>query len=77
MNIKRAATLTKGLVPGHHTKRSKDGRGIAHARWMLGEIETGDVEGEKAHRWLGYAQAIIVQHYEATLEDVKRINEGS
>lgn len=54
--------------------RADDGRGIEHAFWMLNEIIQGKVEGEKGHRWLGYAQGILVHEDELTLEEAKLLN---
>jgi hypothetical protein len=33
-----------------------------HIEWMLKGIEDGYIKGEKAHRWLGWAQAVIHIH---------------
>jgi hypothetical protein len=41
---------------------------------MLNEIKALRIEGEKAHRWLGYAQGILVQRRAATLEQMKEVN---
>ena len=84
MDVSFAATLTLRLVNktyegGHrhlHQKsdRSLDGKGINHAVWMLEEVKHCRVKAEKAHRWLGWAQAILVYEGAATLEQCKTIN---
>lgn len=51
-----------------------DATSIEHLAAMLTSIETGSVAGEKAHRWLGWVQAVICCRGGATLEDLKRIN---
>lgn len=56
------------------TVRNEEGRGVNHAYWMLTEIVLGNVTEEKAHRWLGYAQALLVAEDELTLEECKAIN---
>lgn len=32
-----------------------------HLRWMLEEIRSGRVKEEKAHRWLGFVQGILIR----------------
>ncbi|NOX49193.1 MAG: hypothetical protein GXP16_01485 [Gammaproteobacteria bacterium] len=59
-------------------KRSDDGKGIRHACWMLEGIASKYVQNDKAHRWLGYAQAIIILSGELPsiyLDTVEKINE--
>ena len=46
-----------------------------HVKWMLQGIADGYITGEKAHRWLGWAQAVIHIHQEDMPLDVfKEIN---
>jgi len=46
-----------------------------HIQWMLRGIVDGYVTGEKAHRWIGWAQAVIhIHHEEMPLETFKEIN---
>jgi len=33
-----------------------------HLRWMLNELREGKVTGEKAHRWLGFIQGLMVMN---------------
>jgi hypothetical protein len=54
--------------------RDEDGCGIQHAAWMLEEIVTGKIAGRKAHRWLGYAQALLVSGGWLTLDEAKLAN---
>lgn len=77
MQINEVATamLIKGFCGAEaQPERSQDGTGVNHAAWMLQQIEEGEVCGQKAHRWLGYAQAILVTSHYVDLEDCKRIN---
>lgn len=55
--------------------RDEDGRTLSHAKWMLEGITSGYIQYEKAHRWLGYAQAILVGRKVASLSDMKRANQ--
>ncbi len=57
--------------------RDPDGSTVEHARWMLDGIAFGYVQHEIAHRWLGYAQAILVLNGEVTLDEMKTINKQS
>lgn len=54
--------------------RSPVGVGSGHAIWMLDGIQKGYIQREKAHRWLGYAQALLVSGGILTLDEVKTIN---
>ena len=46
----------------------------AHITNMITLIQTEEIVGEKAHRWLGWVQCAIVASGHATLEDMKNIN---
>ena len=74
MNIQKAAlNVLRGL--GDYTdKRDPEGKTVAHAYWMLQGIAQGYIQHEKAHRWLGYAQGIIVAWNEGTLDEMKLAN---
>lgn len=50
--------------------------GLRHVEDMLMGIINGTITGDKAHRWLGWAQAIICVGGGATLEELKAINKG-
>ena len=47
-----------------------------HLLLMICKIEDEEVSGEKAHRWIGYIQGVIVSHFGATLEEIKELNKG-
>ncbi len=77
MDIQIAAKQTKRLI----NKHSHDGwpalpskLGYPHVMWMLDSIQDKCVTGEKAHRWLGWAQCAAVAAGAGTLEDMKNIN---
>ena len=76
MDTNKAARLTSEVFGGRAT-RDPDGKSIEHAAWMLQGIAMGYVQHEKAHRWLGYAQAIFVAEELLTLNDVKEINKSA
>lgn len=59
------------LPPG---KRDPEGRSLEHAVWMLLEIYWRKIDGNKAQRWLGYAQALLVMHDRVTLDQMKEAN---
>lgn len=69
-----AATKTiefihKSQLPNVHPEYGKD-----HLLDMVKAIQKGMVEGDKAHRWLGYIQGCVCVGNGATLEDLKSIN---
>lgn len=55
-------------------RRSDRGTGLEHSVWMLQQIATGAVTGEKAHRWLGYAQGVLCEAGFINLQDAKQAN---
>lgn len=74
MNVVNVAQDTRSLCLAFDPVRSEKGIGIRHAVWMLDQVIDGYVAYEKAHRWLGYAQAIVVVEGGATLAQLKDIN---
>lgn len=73
ISAKNTAALLDRCKPIHDPK----GLSANHALWMLQGISLGYVQHEKAHRWLGYAQAILVVGKVATMNDMKLINKRS
>lgn len=55
-------------------EKDPEGRGIKHVKFMLNEIASERVKHEKAHRWLGYAQGMLVSSESFTLDQCKQIN---
>lgn len=55
-------------------RRDEQGQSLEHAVWMLLEIYWKKIDGNKAHRWLGWAQCLLVVHGRATLEQMKQAN---
>lgn len=75
MDIKIAAKETSKLIddctlfnPG------KPNASKEHMREMVAKIVSGEVSGEKAHRWLGWLQACIYVSSDVTLDELKLIN---
>jgi hypothetical protein len=58
-------------------RQSPLGNDRAHLLFLLWSIHRGDVRGEKAHRWLGYAQGLIVLLGLGSLEAMKSLNLSS
>ncbi len=84
MNVIRAASATfssycHGFDPEAQVKPEKDnsGKTVGHALWMLDGIISGYAQKEKAHRWLGYAQALLVCHDAVSLDECKIANKQS
>ena len=77
INTKKAAVGTRNLLETITAKRDEEGKTLEHAAWMLDEIISENIEGEKAHRWLGYAQGLIVLEGKATMADFKVVNKDA
>jgi len=49
-----------------------------HLYYMIDKIQNMNIsnidELEKSNRWLGWLQALVVEHSELTLDDMKKIN---
>jgi hypothetical protein len=75
MNIKLAAKYTSELIDGAKgLARDDPETGRQHLHVMAAKIVSGEVTGEKAHRWLGWMQACIVLGDGSTLKEMKEIN---
>lgn len=89
MDVKVAARetlkLCENMLPGvaaivyklddSFTERPKASR--QHIENMLNDIAEGNITGEKAHRWLGWAQCAIYCSSELPLEAFKEINHAA
>ena len=77
MDVRKAAELTlerASLINPDRVTHNHPWYGKIHAFDMLEAIRDGKVEGEKAHRWLGWAQCIMCVGDAATLDQLKEIN---
>ena len=76
MNPQNAAEKLLATIKANPI-RDPNGVTIEHAYWILKGITLGYIQHEKAHRWLGYAQAILVLTGTATLDEMKLVNAGA
>ena len=79
MDVKIAAekTIDRLVASGRAWDCFNSAVSSTHIFDMLHQIERGERVGDQAHRWLGWAQAIICVHNGATLEELKKINHES
>ncbi len=76
MDIKKAAVAMRPFLQRCKPMGSneRDETSIEHLTEMLDAIESGKVNGEKAHRWLGWVQGVVCCRGGATLEEMKAVN---
>lgn len=74
MDIKIAAKETAKLIDKTDLPNDHPETGKSHLHCMARKIQDGIVEGEKAHRWLGWLQACVCMGQGASLEQLKLIN---
>lgn len=83
MDVIKAAQDTKyimviGAWRHDHKDEPDDAASYDHLAWMLDGIIDGYVTGDKAHRWLGWAQGVICARQRgATLAAFKNINKNA
>lgn len=53
--------------------RAESGLGYAHLRWMVQQIGAG-MSQDKAMRWLGYIQGVLVATGDADLQEMKELS---
>ena len=58
-------------LPDEHEEYGKE-----HLKLMILKIVSGEITGEKAHRWLGWIQGCVCVGGGATLEEMKKINKA-
>lgn len=80
MNVKLAAQRTYrcalAMDPRLH-RAALPKATLRHLRYMHGRIQRGEVTGTKAHRWLGWMQAVVYLHEGATHEHLQQVNKDS
>ena len=74
INARKAAVATLNFLGVIEEKRDLEGKTLEHVAWMLGQIIDQEIQGEKAHRWLGYAQGLMVLEGKATMRDFAEVN---
>lgn len=70
----RAIDTTYLLIA--HVRRDEGGKSLAHLRWMVAEINNG-MSNNKAMRWLGYIQGVLVARYDVPLEVMKELSRAA
>ena len=74
MDVIAAAQNMCHFIAGSNLPMYNPEYGKDHMYDMIEKIQSGEISGEKAHRWLGYIQGCVVSNGEATLDDVKNVN---
>lgn len=76
MDAQKAAAITLERLGQHApaARRSEEGNTTEHAIWMLNGIIAGYIQHDKAQRWLGYAQGVLVADGMITLDGCKTAN---
>ena len=75
MNIIESAKATRPYIDQSVIEvLGEEATSTKHLHEMLDAIEQGTVTGEKAHRWLGWAQGVICCCGGATLDQMKEAN---
>ena len=81
MNVKQAAQRTVdscvNAIPLSGELSHPEWARVRHLRSMNEAIQCGAVTGERAHRWLGWLQAVAYLRGGATPEQLQRINAES
>jgi hypothetical protein len=62
------------LIFDGEAKQSEHGVGLMHQRWLLEQVSEGIITGDKAHRWLGYAQGFLVRDGVLTMAECRFAN---
>lgn len=76
MDIRKAAQSMRTFILDRVLIEDAGGdeTSIQHLLYMLDKIESGEVSGEKAHRWLGWVQGVVCCRGGATLDEMKAVN---
>ena len=69
-----AETMLVRYGRGFRTEYDPGGRNVGHIGHMLLKLKTGQVNGDKAQRWLGYVQALTVFYGIYTLDELRELN---
>jgi hypothetical protein len=74
MNTKIAARMMWELVEKSNLPDKHDEYGKDHLKYMMDKLMLGDVEDEKAHRWIGWIQGCLCTSGSVGLNALKKIN---
>jgi hypothetical protein len=74
MDVRKAAKETAKLIKRIDLSTHDPEYGKLHLLHMSDQVISGEVTGEKAHRWLGWIQACVCVGNGANLEELKEIN---
>lgn len=81
MDVKLAAQRTTeagvAAIDPNHPLLAQPKASLAHLRYMNERIQAGQVFGEKAHRWLGWIQAVVYLSGALSHDALQKINETS
>ena len=64
--------VSASKLPIEHREYGKD-----HLKYMILKMVSGEITGEKAHRWLGWIQGCVCVGGGATLDDMKHVNKAA
>lgn len=77
-HFERACDDTADFIPfvANPTRKTGYETEPQHLRWMLSQAKVFNKEwkSDKAHRWLGFVQGVLVAEGFATVEDLKKVN---
>ncbi len=74
MDVKAAARMTEDFVRYLTAESTCQAVSAEHLRDMLTKIQSGEISGEKAHRWLGWVQGVLCARGAGSLEEFKAVN---
>lgn len=71
------ATIDAVQFPGLIFCSDEDGLNEQHIYNILQQVEAGEVTGDKAHRFIGWAQAVICTEGLLTLMELRDLNRSA
>jgi hypothetical protein len=77
MNVKEAARDMAYFVRSSDLPLEHPEYGKNHLMEMINKLTCGEIQGEKAHRWLGWIQGCVCVGGGANLETMKLINKST
>jgi len=79
MNVKRVATALRDVANDRLDEYNDiyEHGEKTHLIYMCSKIMLGEVEGEKAHRWIGWIQGCLYMSGVTSLDEMKSMNKGA